>query len=55
MIKTGGEWISSLEIEDMISQHPAVSEVAVIGITRREVGRAPACAGGPKTRQQRHT
>ena len=27
VIKTGGEWVSSLEIEDMISQHPAVSEV----------------------------
>ncbi|MCP9494706.1 MAG: fatty acid--CoA ligase [Pyrinomonadaceae bacterium MAG19_C2-C3] len=32
VIKTGGEWISSLEIEDIISQHPAVSEVAVIGV-----------------------
>jgi fatty-acyl-CoA synthase len=28
VIKTGGEWVSSLEIEDIISQHPAVSEVA---------------------------
>ena len=25
VIKTGGEWISSLEIEDIISQHPGVS------------------------------
>ncbi|HMA33877.1 MAG TPA: fatty acid--CoA ligase [Chloroflexia bacterium] len=32
VIKTGGEWISSLEIEDLISQHPGVSEVAVIGM-----------------------
>lgn len=32
MIKTGGEWISSLELEDIISRHPAVSEAAVIGI-----------------------
>lgn len=32
MIKTGGEWISSLELKDIISRHPAVSEAAVIGI-----------------------
>jgi fatty-acyl-CoA synthase len=30
VIKTGGEWISSLDLEDIISRHPAVSEVAVI-------------------------
>jgi fatty-acyl-CoA synthase len=32
VIKTGGEWISSLELEDIISQHEAVSEAAVIGV-----------------------
>lgn len=32
VIKTGGEWISSLLLESLISQHPAISEVAVIGI-----------------------
>lgn len=32
VIKIGGEWISSLELEGAISQHPAVKEVAVIGI-----------------------
>ncbi len=32
VIKTGGEWISSLELENLISQHPAVSEVAVVGV-----------------------
>jgi fatty-acyl-CoA synthase len=32
VIKTGGEWISSLELEDLISQHEAVAEVAVVGI-----------------------
>ncbi len=32
VIKTGGEWISSLTLENLISQHPAVAEVAVIGI-----------------------
>lgn len=41
VIKTGGEWISSLELEDIISQHPAVSEAAVIGITDEKWGERP--------------
>lgn len=32
VIKTGGEWISSLELESLISQHDSVAEVAVVGI-----------------------
>lgn len=32
VIKSGGEWISSLEIEDIVSQHPAVNESCVIGV-----------------------
>lgn len=31
VIKIGGEWVSSLELEDIIGLHPAVKEVAVIG------------------------
>jgi fatty-acyl-CoA synthase len=41
VIKTGGEWISSLEVEDVISQHPAVSEVAVIGVKDAKWGERP--------------
>jgi fatty-acyl-CoA synthase len=32
VIKIGGEWISSLELENIIAQHEAVKEVAVIGV-----------------------
>ncbi len=32
VIKSGGEWISSLELEGLISQHESVAQVAVIGI-----------------------
>lgn len=32
VIKTGGEWISSLELENLISHLDGISEVAVIGI-----------------------
>ncbi len=41
VIKTGGEWISSLQIEDILSQHPAVSEVAVIGVPDEKWGERP--------------
>ena len=32
MIKTGGENVASREVEEVIYQHPAVSEVAVFGV-----------------------
>jgi len=32
VIKSGGEWISSIEIENIAVAHPAVAEAAVIGI-----------------------
>ncbi|TVS19627.1 MAG: fatty-acid--CoA ligase [Gammaproteobacteria bacterium] len=32
VIKSGGEWVSSVDLENQLSQHPAVDEVAVIGI-----------------------
>ncbi|MBR9866388.1 MAG: fatty acid--CoA ligase [Oceanospirillales bacterium] len=38
VIKTGGEWISSIELESLISQHPQVSEVAVVGIPDEKWG-----------------
>ena len=41
VVKSGGEWISSLAIEDIISQYPGVSEVAVIGIADEKWGERP--------------
>jgi len=32
VIKSGGEWISSIELENQLMAHPAVAEAAVIGI-----------------------
>ena len=32
MIKSGGEWISSVELENALMGHPAVAEAAVIAI-----------------------
>ncbi len=41
VIKIAGEWVSSLELEDLISQHATVSEVAVIGIPDDKWGERP--------------
>jgi fatty-acyl-CoA synthase len=32
VVKTGGEWVSSLDLEYLILHHPAVAETAVIGV-----------------------
>ncbi len=41
VIKTGGEWVSSLELEDIISQCPGVAEVGVIAIKDATWGERP--------------
>ena len=42
MIKTGGEWVSSLELEDIISRCDGVAEVAVIAVPDDKWGERPA-------------
>jgi fatty-acyl-CoA synthase len=32
VIKSGGEWISSIDLENVVVAHPAVAEAAVIGV-----------------------
>jgi fatty-acyl-CoA synthase len=41
VIKTGGEWVSSLQIEDLISQCRGVKEAAVIGVKDEKWGERP--------------
>ena len=41
VVKTGGEWVSSLQLEDIISEHPSVGEVAVIGVKDARWGERP--------------
>ena len=41
VIKTGGEWTSSLALEDALLQHPAVMEVAVIAQRDEKWGERP--------------
>jgi fatty-acyl-CoA synthase len=41
VIKSGGEWISSLSLEDIVSRLPGVSEAAAIGIQDEKWGERP--------------
>jgi len=41
VIKSGGEWISSLDLENLMSQHEAVLESAAIGIPDEKWGERP--------------
>jgi fatty-acyl-CoA synthase len=41
LVKSGGEWISSVELENEIMAHPQVVEAAVIGIADEKWGERP--------------
>jgi fatty-acyl-CoA synthase len=41
LVKSGGEWISSVELEKEIMGHPAVLEAAVIGVEHSKWGERP--------------
>jgi fatty-acyl-CoA synthase len=44
VIKSGGEWISSMELENLLMAHPDVAEAAVIGVTDEKWGERPLAA-----------
>ncbi|HTN51667.1 MAG TPA: fatty acid--CoA ligase, partial [Anaeromyxobacter sp.] len=51
VIKVGGEWVSSLELEDVIAAHPAVADVAVIGAPDAKWGERPLALVVPRPGQ----
>jgi fatty-acyl-CoA synthase len=44
VIKSGGEWISSVELENALMAHPAVAEAAVIAVPDEKWGERPLAA-----------
>jgi len=48
VIKIGGEWISSLEIEDILCLYPAIAEAAIIGHPHINWGEIPFALVVPK-------
>jgi len=42
MLKVGGENVAATEVEDLVSLHPAVAQVAVIGVPDRRLDEVPA-------------
>jgi fatty-acyl-CoA synthase len=44
VIKSGGEWISSMELENALMAHPDVTEAAVIGVPDEKWGERPLAA-----------
>jgi malonyl-CoA/methylmalonyl-CoA synthetase len=44
IIKSGGDKISALEIEEVLRTHPAISECAVVGVDDLEWGQRVCCA-----------
>ena len=41
VIKSGGEWISSIELENHATGHPAVAEAAVVGVAHPKWSERP--------------
>ena len=53
VIKSGGEWISSIDLENLAVGHPKVAEAAVIGVAPSQVGRAAAACRRARRRASR--
>ena len=41
LVKSGGEWISSVDMENLLMAHPAVAEAAVIAVPDERWGERP--------------
>jgi fatty-acyl-CoA synthase len=57
VIKSGGEWISSIDLENIAVAHPAIAEAAVIGVHHPKWDERPLVvavkkAGAEVTREQ---
>src|SRR5204863_466374 len=54
VIKSGGEWISSVELENAIMAHPKIMEAAVIGLAHPKWDERPVAFAVPKPEFKGH-
>jgi fatty-acyl-CoA synthase len=47
LIKSGGEWISSLDLEEAAARHPEIAHAAVIGVPHEKWGERPLLIAQP--------
>ena len=52
LVKSGGEWISSVELENAIMAHPKVAEAAVIGIPDEKWSERPLACVVPESGEE---
>ncbi len=52
LIKSGGEWISSIELENIASSHPDIAQAAVIGVPNEQWTERPLLIVVPKPDRQ---
>jgi fatty-acyl-CoA synthase len=52
LVKSGGEWISSVELENQIMAHPKVAEAAVIAVAHPKWGERPLACVVPRDGEQ---
>jgi fatty-acyl-CoA synthase len=55
VIKSGGEWISSLTLESLLGMHPLVREVAIIGASSKKWGERPVAVVVPSRETDEET
>lgn len=48
VIKSGDEWISSIDMENLLLSHPAIAEAAVVGLRHPQWQERPFVLVGPK-------
>jgi fatty-acyl-CoA synthase len=48
LVKSGGEWISSVEVENQIMAHPKIAEAAVIAVSHPKWGERPLACVVPR-------
>lgn len=54
LVKSGGEWISSIAIEGLIMAHPGVAEAAVIAVAHPKWGERPLACVVPRPEAKGH-